>query len=69
MATIVTVTSTADSGAGSLRAAIASAQPGSIIKFAPSLANQTIKLTSGPIEIAVGKNLTIDGTVSPLLPP
>ena len=62
MATIVTVTSTADSGAGSLRAAIASAQPGSIIKFAPSLANQTIKLTSGPIEIAVGKNLTIDGT-------
>lgn len=56
------VTTAADSGAGSLRQVIASAPPGSVIQFAPSLANQTIQLTSGPIEIAVGKNLVIDGS-------
>jgi predicted outer membrane repeat protein len=58
---IITVTSAADNGAGSLRAAIAAAQSGDTIQFAPSLANQTIRLTSGQIEISPGKNLTIDG--------
>jgi predicted outer membrane repeat protein len=58
---IITVTSTADNGKGSLRAAIAAATPGSIIQFAPSLANKTITLTSGQIEISPGKNITIDG--------
>ncbi|MBD1872371.1 DUF4347 domain-containing protein [Nodosilinea sp. FACHB-131] len=57
---IITVTSTADSGAGSLRAAIASAPAGSVIKFAPTLANKTITLTSG--ELYLGRNLTIDAT-------
>lgn len=55
------VTNTNDSGAGSLRAAIANAQPGDTIRFDPSLANRTITLTSGEIEIPAGKNLIIDG--------
>ena len=58
---IITVTSTADNGAGSLRAAVAAAQTGDSIQFASSLANQTINLNSR-IEIAPGKNLTFDGT-------
>lgn len=58
---IITVTSVADNGAGSLRAAIAQAQTGDTIQFASTLANQTITLTSGEIEIPVGKNLIIDG--------
>jgi predicted outer membrane repeat protein len=60
MATI-TVTTTADGGKGSLRAAIASAQSGDIIRFASTLANKTLTLTKGQIDISVGKNLTIDG--------
>ncbi len=56
---ILTVTSTADSGAGSLREAIAKAQAGDTIQFAPSLANKTITLTSGQLNVA--KNLIIDG--------
>ncbi|GAB4143598.1 MAG: hypothetical protein Fur0046_20740 [Cyanobacteria bacterium J069] len=62
MSTIITVTTTADSGAGSLRAAIASATSGSTIRFASSLAGQTITLTSGQINISAGKNLIIDGS-------
>ncbi len=58
---IITVTSTADNGAGSLRAAIASAQAGDIIQFNAGLANKTIQLTSGQLEIQPGKNITIDG--------
>lgn len=58
---IITVTSTADSGAGSLRKAIADARSGDTIQFAANLANQTIRLTSGQLEISPGKNLTIDG--------
>jgi predicted outer membrane repeat protein len=61
----ITVTSTADSGAGSLRAAIASATSGSTIKFASSLTNKTITLTSGQLDIAAGKNLIIDGANTP----
>lgn len=58
---IITVTNTNDAGAGSLRDAIARAQAGDTIQFDPSLANQTIRLTSGQIDISVGKNLTING--------
>ncbi|WP_017721297.1 DUF4347 domain-containing protein [Kamptonema formosum] len=60
---ILTVTNNADSGAGSLRQAIASAAAGDTIQFAPSLANQTITLTSGQLNIT--KNLTVDGAAAP----
>ncbi|MDY6804598.1 MAG: choice-of-anchor Q domain-containing protein, partial [Cyanobacteriota bacterium] len=53
------VTNTNDSGAGSLRQAIATAEAGDTITFADSLANQTITLTSGQLEI--DKDLIIDG--------
>jgi predicted outer membrane repeat protein len=59
---IVQVTTTADSGSGSLRAAIASAQAGDTIQFAASLAGKTIRLTSGQLTIPPGKSLTIDGS-------
>jgi hypothetical protein len=59
---ILTVTTTADNGSGSLRQAIANAQSGDVIRFSSSLANQTITLTSGQLVIPAGKNLTIDGT-------
>ena len=55
----ITVTNNNDSGAGSLRKAIADAEPGDTIEFDPSLANQTIALTSGQLEI--DKDLTLDG--------
>ena len=55
----LTVTSAADSGAGSLRADIAAAQPGDTIAFAPSLAGQTITLTTG--NLVINKSLTIQG--------
>ncbi|NEQ36125.1 MAG: DUF4347 domain-containing protein, partial [Okeania sp. SIO3I5] len=55
----LTVTNNNDSGTGSLREAIATAQSGDTIEFSPSLANQTITLTSGQLEI--DKDLTIDG--------
>ncbi|MEA5597364.1 choice-of-anchor Q domain-containing protein [Rivularia sp. UHCC 0363] len=58
---IITVTSTADSGAGSLRAAVTAARSGDTIQFAPALANQTIGLNSR-IEITPGKNIALDGT-------
>src|SRR4028119_63341 len=44
---IITVANINDRGPGSLRAAIASAAHGDTIKFAPSIANQIIRLTSG----------------------
>lgn len=58
---IITVTNTNDSGAGSLRDAITRAQSGDTIQFDSALANQTIQLTSGQIDIGLGKNLVIDG--------
>jgi hypothetical protein len=61
--TTITVTSTADNGAGSLRAAIAQAQAGDTIQFDSSLANQTITLTSG--QLVVDKDLIIDGSKVP----
>ncbi|MEG5151237.1 DUF4347 domain-containing protein, partial [Microcoleus sp. AT9b-C2] len=64
LATIV-VANNSDSGPGSLRAAIATAVAGDIITFAPGLANQTITLTSGQLDIPVGKNITIDGAAAP----
>ena len=53
----LTVLNNLDSGAGSLRAEIAVAQANDAIVFAPTLAGQTIKLTSG--ELDVTKSLTI----------
>src|SRR4028119_350328 len=55
---VITVTNNNDSGAGSLRDAIASAAAGDTIQFASSLANQTIALTSG--QLVINTNLTID---------
>ncbi len=53
---ILTVTTNADSGAGSLRNAISSATSGDTITFN---AGMTVTLTSG--QLALNKNLTIDG--------
>jgi hypothetical protein len=55
----LTVTSTADSGPGSLRNEIAAAKNKDTIVFAPSLDGQTITLTSGELDLT--KNLTIQG--------
>jgi cell division septation protein DedD len=55
----ITVTNTADSGAGSLRQAIADAHDGDRIQFAPALFGQTITLTSG--ELVIDKSITILG--------
>src|SRR5215469_3108140 len=59
-AAVDTVTTTADSGPGSLRNAIAAAGPGDIILFSSTLAGQTIHLTSG--ELLIGQNLTINAS-------
>ena len=56
---VLIVTSDADNGMGSLRAAVAEAGNGDIINFDPGLGGHTITLTSGAIDI--DKNLTIDG--------
>jgi predicted outer membrane repeat protein len=58
-AAMLLVTTINDSGSGSLRQAIASAAGGDTIKFSPSLAGQTISLTS---TITLSKSITIDGT-------
>ncbi|MGB5900252.1 MAG: choice-of-anchor D domain-containing protein [Geitlerinemataceae cyanobacterium] len=58
---IITVTTSANLGSGSLREAIEKAQSGDTIQFASSLANQTITLQS-QLEIPIGKDLTIDGS-------
>jgi predicted outer membrane repeat protein len=57
-ATLV-VTNTNDSGAGSLRQAIASATDGDTITFAPALAGQTITLAS---PLWIESSLTINGS-------
>lgn len=59
----ITVTSNADSGAGTLRQAIAQTNPGDTIIFADSLSGLTITLAS-TLEIA--QNLTIDGSALPI---
>lgn len=58
-AATLTVTTTADSGAGSLREAIANAAPGDTISF-DSTVKGAIKLTSGQ-PLTINKNLTISG--------
>jgi hypothetical protein len=55
----ITVHTNADSGPGSLRAAVSAAAGGDTIVFDKSLNGQTITLTSGDLDII--KNLTIDG--------
>lgn len=55
----ISVNTTADSGPGSLRQAIADAQDGNTIQFAPALSGQTISLTSG--ELLINKSITING--------
>ncbi|MEO1394226.1 MAG: choice-of-anchor Q domain-containing protein [Cyanobacteria bacterium J06634_5] len=56
----ITVTSTADSGKGSLRAAIASSKAGDSIRFAKKLTGKTITLKSG--QLVLDKSITIDGS-------
>src|SRR5215469_12184500 len=58
-ANIITVTNTNDSGAGSLRQALADANDGDTINFDVSLQGQTIALTSG--ELVIDKSITITG--------
>jgi beta-glucanase (GH16 family) len=57
----VTVTTTADSGPGSLRNALRSVCTGGTIHFAPALAGQTITNLS---DLTLGKNVTIDGSAA-----
>jgi hypothetical protein len=59
----LTVTSTNDSGSGSLRQTIAAAGSGDTIVFANTLAGRTIYLVSGAL--AVGTSLTIDASALP----
>lgn len=56
----LTVTSSADSGPGSLRAEVAAAASGDTITFDAALDGATILLTSGPVS-EIGKSLTIQG--------
>jgi hypothetical protein len=63
LATIITVTSGADSGAGTLRQAISDAAPGDTINFAPSLT--AVTLTSA--ELLIDKSLAINGPGANLL--
>jgi predicted outer membrane repeat protein len=59
LADTLIVTNTNDSGAGSLRQAIADSTSGGTIGFDPSLAGQTITLSS---TLVIDKDLTIDGS-------
>jgi hypothetical protein len=59
MPSTLIVTSNLDSGPGSLRADIAAANSGDTIEFAPGLAGQTIRLTTG--ELSITEGLTIRG--------
>lgn len=58
-AAILTVTSAADSGAGTLRDTVAASASGDTIRFAPPLSGQTIRLAS---TIVFFRSLTIDGS-------
>lgn len=59
----IVVTDTLDSGAGTLRQAIADATSGDTIVFHPDLSGQTITLFSG---LTIAKHLTIDGSALPV---
>jgi PKD repeat protein len=56
------VTSTADSGPGTLRSVLTNAANGAIITFAPNLSGATITLAS---TLAINTNLTIDASTLP----
>lgn len=56
---ILKVSTIADNGSGSLRAAIAQAKNGDTIQFSKKLSGKTITLKSG--QLTLSKNLTIDG--------
>ena len=58
----LTVTNTADGGAGSLRKALGSLAVDGTIHFSPALGGQKITLLSGPLTLA--KNVTIDGSAA-----
>lgn len=55
---LLTVTTAADSGPGSLRDTIAAAGPGDVVNFSPALSGSTIVFGS---EIVIDKDLTIQG--------
>ncbi len=57
---IPVVTTTADSGAGSLRATLSQADLGATITFATNLSGQTITLNSG--DLVTSKTVTINGS-------
>lgn len=59
-AATLTVTNTADSGAGTLRNLVGSASAGDTIKFTNTLSGQIITLISG--QIVLSNNVTIDGS-------
>lgn len=63
-AATITVTTTVDSGAGSLRQALSAAANGDTITFAAELSGATIGVTSGPLTL--NKPLTIDGAALPV---
>jgi hypothetical protein len=64
-ANIITVTSTNDSGAGSLRQALFDSQEGDTIGFDSSIKGQTISLTSA--ELIINKSITVNGLGANLL--
>jgi len=64
-ATTITVINTNDSGAGSLRQALAVVNDGDTIDFDPSLKGQTVTLTTA--ELVISKNITINGLGADLL--
>jgi hypothetical protein len=59
----LTVTSNADSGAGSLRAEIAAATSGDTITFASSMTISLSTHAAGDSLLVIGKNLTIEGDI------
>src|ERR1044071_1239678 len=63
-ASTLVVTSSADTGAGSLRATISAAASGDVIQFDPSLNGQTILVAT---QLSVPKTLSIEGPGADLL--
>jgi beta-glucanase (GH16 family) len=58
----VTVTTTADSGPGSLRQALVDVCRGGTVRFAPALAGQTITVGS---ELSIARDVNVDGAGAP----
>ncbi len=61
---LITVTTAANSGSGSLREAIASASSGDTVAFSSELANKTIRLDE---QLVIDKDITLDGAAAPNL--